>query len=66
MSTVNVDSPGIDIVEAPNPKAFDMEVEIGTCSEMQRLVLSYGNQGDLEQVWSTYDVTLELDVVRLL
>ena len=63
--TVNVDPPRIDIIEAPDPHVRDMMSEVATRHEMQRFLLLSGDQGQLEQVWSSNNVPLELDIVWL-
>ena len=43
-----------------------MELKVCACHEVKRFLLLDGYQGDSQQIWATYDVSLELNIIRFL
>jgi len=66
MRTVNIDATWVSVIEAPDPEVPDMEIEVTTSHEMQGLVFLNWHKWHLEKVWSTDNISLELNIVGLL
>ena len=60
ISAVDLDDTGVALIVAPDGYLTGKEMELSTSLEVETLILLNGHQRNLQKIWATWDISLEI------